>query len=746
MRKVYRTRWLECTLSLTSPDSLAVLARGERSQALVPGSFGLEQRDLSMSQLENEKPRSIWRDPAFLLWWSVIALTFALSIKTLPANLREAREGNGLSSTEIASIERSLQWTHLNLVSFTYIQWGIAIVLQIFGFAIAWLIMRAPSRNRFMVLAAFVFVALTAATYPPDIPKLLPGQPVWQGIAIGITALAVFGFFVMPLLFPTGHLAGRWVIPIVLIALAMSASVNLIPQNLSDSPIGEVISIGSNLPLFGTIIASLALNYRSAAGEKERQQFKWVSLGMIVGLPLFLLGDFMMRHISSSSFGIASLFGFTLLMPFAFFVPTLAIGIAILRYQLFDIDLVLSQTLIWLSLSFCVIGTYIGVVFGIGELIGTGRNLVLSLFATGLVAIAFQPASIRIRTHIHRFVYGSRDEPYTVLSKLGHRIEAAATADDLLPAIIRTTVEALSLPYAAVFLESPAGPQLAASAGSLSTSVLSIPLTHGGTRIGTFSIGERSPGHSFSQIDQTLFNDLARQIAIAVQTVNLTNELQVSREGIIVAREEERRRLRRDLHDGLGSQLAALLIQTGSVRAAIHADPGAAEQKIDELRIELRQSIADIRRLVADLRPPALDEVGLVGALQDRFQRFAHGGLESGDAGLDIVFRVPETLPSMSAATEVALYRIAEEAITNVVKHAGATRVTITLVTTTGDVELQIADDGGGLKRTSSSGAGLGSMQDRAAELGGTLTITSEPEGTGTVVRAKIPVNRNGQS
>ena len=686
---------------------------------------------------------SRWRDPVMLLWWALLVLTNVAGWKMAPGVIREAREGNGESAADIASINASIHWTHLHFATFNYIQFGISFILQVVAGVIAWLLLRSPDRNRFSVLVAFVTVALMSATYPPDIPSLLPGERFWQAVVLINTVIAIIGFFFLPLLFPSGHLAGKWVLPTFVLLIVVDVISSPIQGDEINSTIGEIYNVLIALILLGTIGASLVVNYRKATTIRERHQFKWVGFGMIMGLILFFTGDFLMRHIGPDLFGIVALFIFTVIMPLAFFLPILCIGIAILRYQLFDIDLLLSQTLIWIALTICVTGTYIGVVIGVGSLIEADSNLILSLVATGLVAVAFQPVSQFLRRRITRFIYGKRDDPYAALAKLGHRIESALTIDDLLPAIVRTAVEALSLPYAALYLDTPAGPMLTASAGSPTPLALNLPLTHGGQRIGTLAVGERSPGYTFSTADQALLGDLARQIGIAAQTVNLTADLQQSRERIIVAREEERRRLRRDLHDGLGSQLAALLIQTGSVRTSIQSDPVEAERELDILRTELRQAIADIRRLVAGLRPPALDELGLIAAMQERIGRFQSGGLDAGEGGIQMVqLVVPDVLPPLGAATEVALFRITEEAMTNIVKHAHATSAIVTLTSSNSTIHLCISDNGRGIDGSVSGGIGLTSMRERAEELGGRLTISPGPDGSGTSVLASIPIHR----
>jgi signal transduction histidine kinase len=219
----------------------------------------------------------------------------------------------------------------------------------------------------------------------------------------------------------------------------------------------------------------------------------------------------------------------------------------------------------------------------------------------------------------------------------------------------------------------------------------------------------------------------------AVHAVRLTTDLQHSRERLVAAREEERRRLRRDLHDGLGGQLAGLTVQAGALRRLIPRDPDAADELVVELREELRGAISDIRRLVYDLRPPALDDLGLLEALRQLAARYG-----SKDEPLRVVVEAPLELPDLPAAVEVAVYRIVQEALTNVARHAGAKTCIVRLVVN-GDVILEIVDDGVGIPAEQSAGVGLSSMRERAAELGGSYVVEKAPK-SGTRVLVSLPL------
>jgi signal transduction histidine kinase len=292
--------------------------------------------------------------------------------------------------------------------------------------------------------------------------------------------------------------------------------------------------------------------------------------------------------------------------------------------------------------------------------------------------------------------------------------------------------EALRLPYVAVRLADDASP---VTAGEPVAATETMPLVHHGEPVGSLVLGLRPGETDFSPADRRLLADLARQAGVAVSTVRLTADLQRSRERLVTAREEERRRLRRDLHDGLGAQLAGLTVQTGVLRGLISRDPAAADALAAELRTELRAAIADIRRLVHGLRPPALDELGLVGAVQRLAERVGADG-----GGLRITVDVPSPLPALPAAGEVAAYRIVQEALTNVVRHASAPACTVRLAVDDGALTVEVTDDGVGLPGSVVHGVGLSSMQERAAEMGGDCRTEAMPAG-GTRVRAVLPLS-----
>jgi signal transduction histidine kinase len=502
--------------------------------------------------------------------------------------------------------------------------------------------------------------------------------------------------------------------------------------------VGMTLLLTSSL----TVLLSPMLRLRHTRGD-ERQQLKWFLLAAVpltVFLGLIELNilianltyDFMFQTVyilQSSQVFTAVLYvqGFGLL-----FIPIFTY-IAILRYHLYDIDVVINRTLVYGALSACVVSIYVLAVGGLGALFQARGNLGISLLATGLVAVLFQPLRSRLQRGMNRLMYGERDDPYAVISRLGRRVEATLAPEAVLPTVVETIAQALKLPYAAILLKEGDSFRTAAAYGSLRGEPETLPLVYQREEIGRLVLSPRAPGEGFSGADRGLLEDLARQAEVAVHAVRLTADLQRSRERLVATREEERRRLRRDLHDGLGAQLAGLNVQTGTLRRLISRDPDAAEELVVELRGELRSAIADIRRLVYDLRPPALDDLGLVESLRQLAERYG-----SNDEPLRMLVEAPEDLPNLPAAVEVAVYRITQEALTNVARHARA-RTCVVRLAVTDDVALEIVDDGVGIPEERSAGVGLSSMFERASELGGSCIVQPVPKG-GTQVLVHLPL------
>jgi signal transduction histidine kinase len=337
-------------------------------------------------------------------------------------------------------------------------------------------------------------------------------------------------------------------------------------------------------------------------------------------------------------------------------------------------------------------------------------------------------------------MYGERDEPYRVISRLGTRLEAALAPEAVLPTIVATVREALRLPYAAIALPRDDAFDLTASSGEPLADVFRLPLHYQGAMVGQLLLGSRAPGETFSAADRRLLEDLAHHAGVAVHGVRVMADLQRSREKLVLAREEERRRIRRDLHDELAPTLAALALTAATVGEFIPRDPARAAALNAKLEAAVRATVADVRRLVYDLRPPALDELGLVEAICERANQYSAAAKSS----LMVRVEVSGSLPPLPAAVEVAVYRIVQEALNNVARHARARNCVVRLQYADDRwLHVEVIDDGVGLLPDHKVGVGLRSMEERAAELGGDCSAEClEPSGTRVSVR--LPVSRGG--
>ena len=574
------------------------------------------------------------------------------------------------------------------------------------------------------------------------------------------------------LLFPEGRLLSRrwrfaaWtaVLGAALIALNDAFYPGILSTHpYVDNPFGVVGVIGGRYTTYGIFtvstlvgkmlllagcfaaLCSLVLRLRRAQSD-ERQQLKWflyaaVPAGVCFSYYLlyyivldleniFLFNPPLMQSLESSW-----LFNDDIrnVAAFAALVIPVFTYIAISRYHLYEIDVVINRTLVYGALTACVVGIYVLAVVALGVLFQAKGNIAISLSATGLVAVLFHPLRSRLQRGVNRLMYGERDDPYAVTSRLGRRLEATLAPEAVLPTVVETIAQALKLPYAAILLKDGNGYRTAVAYGSPSADQGALPLVYQREEIGRLVLSPRAPGEGFSDADRDLLEDLARQAEVAVHAVRLTADLQSSRERLVATREEERRRLRRDLHDGLGAQLAGLNVQAGTLRRLIPRNPDAANELVVELREELRSAISDIRRLVYDLRPPALDDLGLVESLRRLAERYG-----SKDEPLSVLVEAPEKPPDLPAAVEVAVYRITQEALTNVARHARAHSCVVRLAMDE-DVALEIVDDGIGIPAQRSAGVGLSSMHERASELGGSCVVQSVPKG-GTQVLVRLPL------
>ncbi|GAB7003041.1 hypothetical protein JCM18899A_05120 [Nocardioides sp. AN3] len=486
------------------------------------------------------------------------------------------------------------------------------------------------------------------------------------------------------------------------------------PLTWLPAPIAGVLGVAGLMLTVGLFFgAGLAVRARlRRASGPTRLQLLWLVWGA-TSLPLALVLVWVAHFALHDNAPVIDL-----ALALAGTVLPVTVGIAILRYQLFDIQMVLSRTVTYGVLLSAVVAAYTVLLvvaqgaFGKGSLGGA--------VAVALVAVLVSPAYARLRRRVERWVYGYRSDPALALRKLGADLESADPLQ-LIEAITASVRDALRV--GAVWMVTPG----AQPAPDLET--VRVPLVYRDEPIADLVVVAPA-GRRLSPADVALLHDLARHAAVTVRAAQLAGELQTSRSRIVTAREEERKRLRRELHDGIGPSLAAILLKVETARTRQDAD--SRDLLLTEIRDETKATIVEVRRVVDGLRPPAIDEVGLTGAIRQRAASLSTDRL---------VFEVscPSSAPPVPAAVEVAALRIASEAMTNVIKHAGASRCRVEL-TVDGTLELTISDNGRGLEHPRPDRVGWASMAERAAELGGSCTISERAEG-GVVVHAVLPLH-----
>jgi len=655
-------------------------------------------------------------------------VVFALSIPSYVSQLGDVCIGPPCSADQLSPQSADAIEQFGGSVSlYATLYGGLTIAAALFWFGTATVIYWSKPNDPFVSLVALTLVLAGAFTVTGSV--FVENSLLASAIQV-LNNLELVCFLLFLALFPDGQFMPRWTRWLVVGAAALAIGWTVIPRLEVLGPIWFVMA--------GTLLGAQVFRFRRVSSIAQRQQTKWVLFSFVLVVAV-VLGMFLVTEILSLERSAEAARDVILapLATVALLLVPLSIGLSILRYHLFSIDAIINRTLVYGALTLCVVAIYVVVVGYLGALFRTDDNLPVSLLASGLVAILFAPLRDRLQRGVNRLMYGDRDDPYAVLSNLGRQLEATLAPDAVLPVIVTAVKERLRLPYAAISLDNDLSP--AAEAGGPAATLERVPLMYHNEPVGTLLLTPRVGEESFALPDRRLLEDLARQIGVAVHAVRLTTDLQRARERLVTAREEERRRLRRDLHDGLGPQLSGQALTIDAIRVVMRDDPKRAEALLLDLKTQAQDAVTDIRQLVDELRPPALDELGLLGALRTSVARF-------GQSGPVISFVVPDWLPELPAAVEVALYHISREGMINALRHAAAKEVVVTLALHDADsvLRLEIRDDGRGFLDPSEgdpprTGVGISSMRERAEELGGQFTITPGP-GQGTVIRADLPI------
>ena len=570
----------------------------------------------------------------------------------------------------------------------------------------------------------------------------------------------LLGIFLFPL-FPDGKPASPrwgWLIRAGFFGyVAAVVSFVLTPGPLDARPVhlsnplgiegpGRVIVVGLTVigfPLvLGTFvggIASLILRYRRSQGV-ERQQLKWFAFAGAIVAALFLLSSLWDRVLPDP------LRSFSYAVPFI--VVPVAIGIAILRYRLYDIDVVINKTVVYGALAAFITAVYVGIVVGIGTVIGQGDrpNLGLSILATAVVAVAFQPVRERVQRFANRLVYGKRATPYEVLSDFSKKLTTTYGTEDLLPQMAKILAEGTGAARAAVWLA--LGNELQLEAGwpdpngeafrpmeirgetlpAILGYDLSAPVRDRGELLGALSI-QKPRGEPLTPAERKLLSDLASQAGLVLRNVRLIEELRASRQRIVSAQDEERRRLERNIHDGAQQQLVALNVKLGLARTLAPRDREKTEELISQLQSETQDALDNLRDLARGIFPPLLRDKGLVAALDAQARKISVPVEVSADG-----------VERYSQEIEAGIYFVLLEALQNVTKYASASKVSVRLSGDDGLLAFEAEDDGVGFDpHVAKPGSGLTNMTDRIEALGGTVEVSSSP-GRGTTVIGKVPV------
>jgi two-component system, NarL family, sensor kinase len=541
-----------------------------------------------------------------------------------------------------------------------------------------------------------------------------------------------FGLIFLALLvFPDGRLPSRRWRPLAVLitagtviaaaALAVAAwsapttlLTDIVPVPRPAHPFMVVAVIAAAGAVTGLIgaIAALGIRWRRADSELRRQ------LACLLIAGLLLIAFLALDAVGVPGAGFAA----------AVVVP-LAMTVAVLRFRLYQLDAIINRTLVWLVLTILAIAGFVAIV---ALLKGILTNQQAPAVATGLVAVSLEPLHRQVQRRVNRLLYGERDDPYKVITDLGHLLGRTVDPDAVLPLLVGTIAESLRVPYVAVEESGPDGVRLLAEHGTPTSAVVRFDMLAHGERVGRLVVATRSPTRQFTPREHRLLESVALHAAVAAQSTRLFRDLRDSRERLVMTREEERRRLRRDLHDGLGPSLVGLSMQVEAVRKLV-AGPARATAILDGLAGDLSACRAEIRLVVDHLRPAALDS-GLAAALRAECQRFSTPALT---VGVQFV----GDLDGLPAAVEVAAFRVVAEALTNVTRHAlaGSCRV---LVQRDRWLRIEVADDGIGIGAPTGDGVGLSSMRERAAELGGQFAVTRTEPGTAVTLRIPVPLAR----
>lgn len=576
--------------------------------------------------------------------------------------------------------------------------------------------------------------------YAHDLP--LTGFAFWFVARFGAVLLS--GLVALLLLYPTGHLlAGRARTAGLVVAaasLALPAMLLLAPDHIvfldagpADvdtelltipfaDPVWTALLITAQSLTFGSIVGAVALVWQRhrQAGATERTQLRWLLWAGIMCVLLVVAG------VVFSIGGLAT----TIALDVAVTTLAASITVGIVRPDLGDVDALVAWTLTTAAVAAVVVAVDVALLAALDGVLGDRLDQrEVTLLVLVLAVVVYGPLRAWLGQGVRRLLFGRRSDRYDAVSGLAARLEATGSLDEQLPALAGAVATTFKVPFVRVEVVTPDGGLLAATHGREPAEVQSFDIAYHHTRVGRLVLPVLGVRAMLSRRDQGLLVDLVRQAAIAIRAGLLATEVQESRERLVLGREEDRRRIRRDLHDGLGPALGGVALRLDAAGNAVESDPDRARELVRLARTEVSDALDDVRRLVHDLRPPALDDLGLEAAVRQQAERLR--------PELAVTVHA-EALAGLPAAVEVAAYRTVAEALTNVVKHAGASSATVSMLRTSAALSVEVSDDGRGIADDVTAGVGLLSMRERAEELGGQCQVSC-PAGGGTTVHAWLP-------
>ncbi|MDH3943655.1 MAG: histidine kinase [Anaerolineae bacterium] len=617
--------------------------------------------------------------------------------------------------------------------------WGSLILASSYLVVGSFVFIRRPDLSQAQVLFIAGAARISAAIWSLGLLPISFASPVILWLYFGATIFSFLLFHILifhfaaifpkPLPIIKRH---AWLLPAFYLVPGLLSIGEMINQTReAENMLTAITQWGDNIGLFLIFFLLLALfaaiyQYRTAETQKEIDQLRW----------LLLIGT-VVASVTIFIYFLPPIFGgqaadpnFVGIMAASF---PFALAIAILRYNLFDIETLLNRTLRYSLLTFLVTAIYTSLIYLLGSIFNARDNFFVSLAATGSIAVAIQPLHSAAQRFVDRMMYGKRTEPIKILEELGEQLQATSSPKAALEEIVNVLAITLKLPYAAIILEGDGG--IVASHGESIPETFKFPIIFQSLNVGILEVAPRSTDEEFDESDQSILRQIAMQAGPVAHAIHLTADLQRSRQKLVTAREEERRKLRRNLHDSIGPQLASQTLTLDALEVLFEDDPEAAIDLLHELKKLSSTAIQDIRNLVYELRPPVLDQIGLSGAINEMVAGFRRSGVRF-RANIEI------TYSDLPAAVEVAAYWIVQEALTNVIKHAKAKNCIISIDSThspiSNELVLVIEDDGNGFDPKARAGVGMQSMRERAEELNGRFEIAKATIG-GTQIKAHLP-------